>query len=75
MDLSAITSLISSVGFPIFVSLILFYYIAKEQEKLRETLNNLIQTLKDNTNTTNNLVLEVRELQDKIGVENHEGKI
>lgn len=75
MDVSAITSLISSVGFPIFVSLILFYYIAKEQEKLRETLNDLIQTLKDNTNITNNLVLEVKEIHNKIGVENHEGKV
>lgn len=75
MDLSTITSLISSVGFPIFVSLILFYYIAKEQEKLRETLTDLIQTLRDNTNTTNNLVSEVKELQNKIGVDNNEGKV
>lgn len=75
MDLGSITSLISSVGFPIFVSLILFYYIAKEQEKLREALTDLIQTLRDNTNTTNNLVSEVKELQNKIGVDNNEGKV
>ena len=38
MDVNAVTTLISSVGFPIVVSLFLFYYIYKMQEKTNETI-------------------------------------
>lgn len=41
MDISAVANLVSSVGFPILVALILIWYIKEEQDKMRETLNEL----------------------------------
>lgn len=41
MDLNALSSLISGVGFPIVMAVILIWYIKEEQDKMRETLNEL----------------------------------
>lgn len=41
MDLQAITSFISGVGFPIVMAVVLIWYIKEEQDKMRETLNEL----------------------------------
>lgn len=62
-NVDAMINVISSIGFPIFVCLILFYYISKEQETLRKTLVDLITTLNNNTNAMNNLLEEVKEQQ------------
>lgn len=57
-------SLIGSLGFPIFISVLLIYYIKEEQDKMRETLNELktaitrlidrIDTLEDNKHERTN---------------------
>lgn len=41
MDISALGSLVSSVGFPIVIAFVLVWYIKEEQDKMRETLNEL----------------------------------
>lgn len=41
MDISAITQLVGSVGFPIAMCLMMAFYIKGEQDTTRETLNNL----------------------------------
>lgn len=41
MDISALAEIISTIGFPIFVALILMWYIKTEQDSMKETLNEL----------------------------------
>lgn len=41
MDLTNIGALISSVGFPIVMSLLFFYYVRDTQAEMTEAINNL----------------------------------
>lgn len=41
MDLTSIGTLISSVGFPIVMSLLFFYYVRDTQAEMTEAINNL----------------------------------
>lgn len=67
MDVNAITTLISSVGFPIFTTLVLFYYIYKQQEKTNDTINKLSETINNNTKAMIVLQTTVNELAHKLG--------
>ena len=49
MDINTITTLISSVGFPIFCCIAIFYYMQKEAEKHAEEIKNLTDVLQANT--------------------------
>ena len=49
MDINTITTLISSVGFPIFCCIAIFYYMQKESEKHAEEVKNLTDVLQANT--------------------------
>ena len=49
MDANAIITIISTVGFPICVCLILFAYIYKKQEKTVDTIAKLTETINNNT--------------------------
>lgn len=62
MDATAIVQIISSLGFPIAVCLISFWYI----NKLEETHTNEVQKL---TDALNNNTLIMQKLCDKMGVE------
>lgn len=62
MDVTAIVQVISSLGFPIAVCLICFWYI----NKLEETRRNEVQKL---TDAINNNTLIMQKLCDKMGVE------
>lgn len=66
MDVNVITTLISSVGFPIFVSLVLFYYIYKMQEKTNETIKSLTEAVNNNTNVVNNLIIHMNEIRNDV---------
>lgn len=66
MDVNAVTTLISSVGFPIVVSLFLFYYIYKMQEKTNETIKSLTEAVNNNTNVVNNLITHVSDVRDNV---------
>lgn len=67
MDVSTITTLISSVGFPIFTTLVLFYYIYKQQEKTNDTINKLSETINNNTKAMLVLQNTVNELAHELG--------
>lgn len=67
MDVNTITTLISSVGFPIFTTLVLFYYIYKQQEKTNDTINKLSETINNNTKAMLVLQNTVNELAHKSG--------
>lgn len=62
MDVNAITTVISTVGFPITVCIILFAYIYKKQEKTDNTIAKLTETINNNTAVMQRLI-------DKLGDE------
>lgn len=41
MDMSAISQIISSLGFPIFVAVFMLYKSSKDSEEMRATINDL----------------------------------
>lgn len=49
MDVQAITSIITNVGFPIAVCLICFWYINKMQEQHKTETDKLAEALNNNT--------------------------
>lgn len=49
MDVQAITSIITDVGFPIAVCLICFWYINKMQEQHKAETDKLAEALNNNT--------------------------
>lgn len=59
MDVNSVITIISTVGFPIAVCLILFFYIYKRQEKTDETISKLTETINNNT-------LVIQRLIDKL---------
>lgn len=54
MDITTITSLIGSLGFPIAVCIACFWFINK-------TLNNITQALNNNTTVMGELVAEMKK--------------
>ena len=62
MDLSTITNLISSIGFPIAISLVLMWYIMK----LNESHSNEVKAL---TNALNNNTVILQRVCDKLDLE------
>lgn len=62
MDVTAIVQVVSSLGFPIAVCLICFWYINKLEEKHREEVQKLTDALNNNT-------LIMQKLCDKMGVQ------
>ena len=49
MDVQAVTSIITTVGFPIAVCLICFWYIKKMQEQHKAETDKLAEALNNNT--------------------------
>lgn len=62
MDLSAITNLISTIGFPIAISLVLMWYIMK----LNESHSNEVKAL---TSALNNNTVILQRVCDKLDLE------
>lgn len=64
MDVGTITSLISSVGFPIVVSIALGFYVNKLNDKMNETITQLVASHKEEVDklskalSDNNLILQ-----------------
>lgn len=56
MDFNDITTLISTIGFPIVVCLICFYYINKMQENHKSEIDKLSEALQNNTVVMQKLV-------------------
>lgn len=62
MDVNAIADLITTIGFPIAVCLICFWYIAKKDAVHREETSKLAEALNNNT-------LVMQQLVDKLDKE------
>lgn len=56
MDVQGITTIITTVGFPIAVCLILFWYINKIQEQHKAETDKLAEALNNNTLVMQQLV-------------------
>ena len=60
MDFGSITQLISSLGFPIAVCLICFWYINKREEQNKAEIDKLSEAVNNNT-------LVMQKLVDRLG--------
>ena len=61
MDVNTILAIISTVGFPISVCLILFFYIYKKQEKTDDTIAKLTEAINNNTAVIQSLIIKLGE--------------
>lgn len=64
MDAQSITALISSVGFPIVMCLILIKYMQQENQRNDDTITKLTDTINANTKAITELVTLIK---DKLG--------
>lgn len=62
MDFSNVAQIISTLGFPIAVCLICFWYINKREEQHKEEVNKLSEAVHNNT-------LVMQKLVDRLGVD------
>ncbi len=63
MNVEAYISLISSVGFPIVVSGVLFNYMVKTREAHKEEIDKLRQTLENNTKVLVELTTLIKDIK------------
>ena len=56
MDITTITQFISTLGFPIAVCLICFWYINKREEQHKEEISELAKAINNNTIVMQKLV-------------------
>lgn len=63
MEITQITNIISTIGFPIVMCIIIFKHLDKEREDHKEE----ISSLKDILSDTKNVIAELKQLiQDKL---------
>lgn len=62
MDLNAITSLISNVGFPVAVCIALFFYMEKQNERHQQETDKLNETVQSNTKVLTQLCTLIKTL-------------
>ena len=56
MDISAITTAIATVGFPVVMSGALFWYLVTQRESHKEEVNHITEALNNNTLALQRLV-------------------
>ena len=61
MDAASITTLISSVGFPIVMCLILIKYMQQENQRNDDTITKLTDTINANTKAITELVTLIKD--------------
>lgn len=61
MDAASITTLISSVGFPIVMCLILIKYMQQENQRNDDTITRLTDTINANTKAITELVTLIKD--------------
>ena len=49
MDISAITTIVSNLGFPITCVIVMFYFLQKEQSSHKEETQKLTEAINNNT--------------------------
>ena len=63
MDISAITQLISTIGFPIAMCIYLLVYIRSFDEKYCEKLDNMAKAIENNTLVITKLMSVIDDLE------------
>ena len=65
MDFNTVTQFISTLGFPIAVCLICFWYINKREEQHKEEVNKLSEAVHNNTLVMQKLVDRLGDVDDE----------
>lgn len=65
MDLTEITNIITSVGFPIVMCLMLFKYLQDESDKHETEVKSLNETINSNTQVLTELVTLIKTMNGK----------
>lgn len=69
MDVSAITTLISTLGFPIFMAVWLLIKDSKTDEERKEQIKDLKTAIENNTKSIEKLEILISKIMDKLGDE------
>lgn len=62
MEVNEIINIISNVGFPIAVCVVMFYYMNKQSEKHKQEIDKLSETLQGNTKVLTELCTLIKTL-------------
>lgn len=62
MDIDNIITIISNVGFPVGMCLLLFFYMEKQNERHQQETDKINDTLKDNTKVLSELTTLIKTL-------------
>lgn len=62
MDINAIISLVSNVGFPVAVCIALFFYMEKQNERHQQETDKLNETVQSNTKVLTELCTLIKTL-------------
>lgn len=68
LDFEAISSLISTLGFPIFCCVYMAWYINKTNERHREEVGNLTKCVQNNTVALTNLTNKIEMLEARLNM-------
>lgn len=69
MDVSAITTLISTLGFPIFMAVWLLIKDSKTDEERKEQIKDLKTAIENNTKSIEKLEVLISKIMNKLGDE------
>lgn len=69
MDVSAITTLISTLGFPIFMAVWLLIKDSKTDEERKEQIKDLKTAIENNTKSIEKLEILMSKIMEKLGDE------
>lgn len=63
MDVQTVTTLVGSLGFPIFASIVLFRQLTKQAEQHKQEMDKMSEAINNNTQVMNELInkLNVKE--------------
>jgi preprotein translocase subunit YajC len=62
MEVNEVLNIISNVGFPIAVCVVLFYYMNKQNEKHKQEIDKLSETLQGNTKVLTELCTLIKTI-------------
>ena len=65
MDITTVTQFISTLGFPIAVCLICFWYINKREEQHKEEISELAKAINNNTIVMQKLVDRLEDVDNE----------
>lgn len=60
MNVSDVTNILSNVGFPVAMCLLLFYYMERQNERHKQETDKLNETLQGNTNVLTELTTLIK---------------